>query len=200
MRLDRFYPIVGDADWVARLAPLGIKLVQLRLKDRSEADLRDHIARAKALCERHRVQLVVNDYWRIALDLGCSDIHLGQEDLGQADLAAIRRAGLRLGVSSHDEAELERALSVDPAYIALGPVYPTLLKKMPWAPQGLEKLTRWKARIGTIPLVAIGGLTIPRLEGVFAAGADSTAVVTDILTAPDPETRCRDWLRATRAP
>ena len=113
-------------------------------------------------------------------------------------IAALARAGIRFGLSTHDEAERERALSHDPAYIALGPIYPTLLKQMPWAPQGLERLAAWKAAIGTRPLVAIGGLTPERLPGVFAAGADSAAVVTDIVTAKDPEARCDLWLRATR--
>ncbi len=110
----------------------------------------------------------------------------------------LRRAGVRIGLSTHDDAELERALSFDPAYVALGPVYPTLLKKMPWAPQGLARLTNWKARIGHTPLVAIGGLTIDRLPGVFAAGADSAAVVTNLLQAENPEARTRDWIAATR--
>lgn len=198
MRLDRFYLIVGDVDLLARLVPLGVKLVQLRLKDRPEADLRVQIARARKICAAYGAQLVVNDYWQIALDLGCDFVHLGQEDMDRADFAALRRGGVRFGLSTHDEAELERALALSPAYVALGPVYPTLLKQMPWGPQGLERVTAWKRRIGDLPLVGIGGLTPERLPGLFAAGADSAAVVTDIATAADPEARCRDWLAATR--
>ncbi len=196
--MDRFYPIVGDADWVARLVPLGVKLIQLRIKNDSQYTVIKHIKKSKILCDHYGVQLVVNDYWQAALDHGCDFVHLGQEDMDTADFAALRRAGVRIGLSTHDDAELERALSFDPAYVALGPVYPTLLKKMPWAPQGLARLTNWKARIGHTPLVAIGGLTIDRLPGVFAAGADSAAVVTDLLQAEDPEARTRDWIAATR--
>ncbi|MDW4549999.1 thiamine phosphate synthase [Defluviimonas sp. D31] len=194
--MDRFYLIVPDAETLARLVPLGVRLVQLRLKD--APDRAAQIARAIALCQSHGTELVINDHWREAIDLGAGFVHLGQEDLDTADLSAIRRAGLRLGISTHDEAELGRALSCDPAYVALGPVYPTLLKQMPWAPQGLDRVREWKRRIGALPLVAIGGLTPDRLPGVFAAGADSAAVVTDILRDPDPEARTTHWIKATR--
>ena len=134
--LDPFYPIVDSADWVARLLPQGARLVQLRVKDRSDAATRDEIARTKTLCaasldvcRRHGCQLIVNDYWQAAIDLGCDFVHLGQEDLDDADIPAIRAAGLRLGVSTHDEAELSRALELAPDYIALGPIYPTRLIK-----------------------------------------------------------------------
>jgi thiamine-phosphate pyrophosphorylase len=142
--------------------------------------------------------LIVNDYWEVAIDERCDFVHLGQGDLEGADIAALRRAGIRLGLSTHDPAELDRALSLEPDYVALGPIYPTLLKQMPWAPQGLERITEWKRLVGHRPLVAIGGLTIPRLQGVFAAGADSAAVVTDIVRSDDPETRTKEWIAATR--
>jgi len=198
--MDRFYLIVPDADWIERLVPLGVRLVQLRLKDAAEDDTRAQIRRAQQVCTTHGAQLVVNDHWQAAIDLQADFVHLGQEDLDTADIPALRRAGIRFGLSTHDEAERERALSFDPAYIALGPVYPTLLKQMPWAPQGLDRVADWKRAIGARPLVAIGGLTIDRLPGVFAAGADSAAVVTDIVTAPDPAQRSRDWIAATRQP
>ncbi|HEY9538744.1 MAG TPA: thiamine phosphate synthase [Kiloniellaceae bacterium] len=197
MTLDPFYPIVDSAAWLRRLLPLGIKLVQLRVKDRSEAETRAEIGAARDLCAAAGCQLIVNDYWKLALEEGCDFVHLGQEDLDGADLAALRRAGVRLGVSTHDDAELERALSLEPDYLALGPVYPTILKKMKWAPQGLEKVSEWKRRVGAVPLVAIGGLTIERAPGVLAAGADILSVVTDITLNADPEARTRAWLAAT---
>ena len=145
MKLDRFYPIFDSATWLERLLPCGIKLVQLRVKDMSEADTREQIRASKALCERHGCQLIVNDYWRIAIDEGCDYVHLGQEDLDDADVPAIRRAGLHLGISTHDHDELERALALAPDYVALGPVYPTILKQMRWTEQGLDRVTEWKA-------------------------------------------------------
>lgn len=197
--LDRFYPIVDSAAWIDRIVPLGVRLVQLRIKDRSPAELRAEIRAAEATCLAHDCLLVVNDYWQLAIDEGCRFVHLGQEDLADADVGAIRRAGLGLGLSSHDGEELETALAVSPDYIALGPVYPTILKKMKWAPQGLEKLGDWKRRIGDIPLVAIGGMSVERAAGAFAAGADIVSAVTDITLNQDPEERVRQWLAATRA-
>ncbi|KXF78780.1 thiamine-phosphate pyrophosphorylase [Paramesorhizobium deserti] len=198
MALDPFYPIFDSADWLERLLPLGVKLVQLRIKNKDEETLRMEIRRARDLCAAHQCQLIVNDYWRLAIEEGCDFIHLGQEDLDEADLTAIRKAGLKLGVSSHDGAELDRALAVRPDYIALGPIYPTILKKMKWSEQGLERLTEWKAQIGDIPLVAIGGMTVERAPGAFAAGADIVSVVTDITLNADPEARVKEWMAATR--
>ncbi len=197
--MERFYLITGHVGRLELLVPHGVKLVQLRIKDMPEPEIRRQIARARDICAVHRAQLVVNDYWQVALDLNCSFVHLGQEDMDTADFPALRRAGVRIGLSTHDEAELDRALSFDPAYVALGPVYPTLLKRMKWGPQGLDNVRRWKAMAGTTPLVAIGGLTPERAPGVFAAGADSVAVVTDIRHAPDPEARTREWLRVCGA-
>lgn len=197
MSLPRFYPIFDTADWIARALPLGVKLVQLRAKDLSEADTRAEIIAARDLCAKAGATLVVNDYWRIAIEEGCDFIHLGQEDLDEADMPAIRRAGLRLGVSTHDDEELERGLSFDPAYIALGPVYPTILKKMKWTEQGLGKVTEWKARVGATPLCAIGGMTVERTPGALEAGADIVSAVTDITLNDDPEARMRAWLEVT---
>ncbi|UXM94621.1 thiamine phosphate synthase [Bartonella sp. HY329] len=197
MRLDPFYPIFDSADWLERLVPLGIKLVQLRMKDQSDDVLRHHIQRSKAICKNYNCQLIINDYWQLAIEEKCDFVHLGQEDLSIANIAAIRSHGLKLGLSTHDEAELATALAQQPDYIALGPIYPTILKKMKWAPQGLEKLSRWRQIIGQLPLVAIGGLNIDRLKGVFAAGCDSAAVVTDITLNSDPEARVKEWLDET---
>lgn len=196
-RLDPFYPIVDSNGWLQRLLPLGVKLVQLRIKDSSDDELRAEIAQARDLCAAQQCQLIVNDYWRLAIELGCDYVHLGQEDLDLADIDAIKRHGLRFGVSTHSDDELSRALSLAPDYIALGPVYPTILKKMPWAPQGLERVGEWKSRIGDIPLVGIGGLNPERAEGVFAAGADVVSVVTDITLNQDPEARTSQWIELT---
>jgi thiamine-phosphate pyrophosphorylase len=196
--LDRFYLIVDGAHWLARLLPCGVKLAQLRVKDKSEDEIAREIAEAKRLCAEHGAQLIVNDYWQAAIDAGCDYIHLGQEDLAAADLDAIRRAGLKFGISTHTHAELEVALAATPDYIALGPIYPTILKAMRFAPQGLERIGEWKRRIGGLPLVAIGGINLERAPGVLTAGADSVAVVTDVLRNPDPEARARAFVEATR--
>ncbi|HET6377339.1 MAG TPA: thiamine phosphate synthase [Methylocella sp.] len=196
--LDPFYLIVDSAGWIARLLPCGVKLVQLRIKEKPRETVLEEIGKAKALCAHYGAQLVVNDYWQEAIEAGCDFVHLGQDDLEHADLPAIRRAGLKLGISTHDEAELARALEAKPDYVALGPIYPTLLKAMPFPPQGLPRLAEWKAIIGSLPLVAIGGITLERVKPVLEAGADSAAVVTDILRRPDPEQRTRDWVEAVQ--
>nr|WP_069306189.1 thiamine phosphate synthase [Methylobrevis pamukkalensis] len=193
--LDRFYLIVDRTDWLPRFLPLGLKFVQMRLKDRPEEAVRAEIAEAVALCRAAGCTLVVNDHWQAAIDLGAPWVHLGQEDLVEADVAAIRKYGLKLGISTHSDEELETALSVQPDYVALGPVYETTLKVMPWKPQGLDRVARWKAKID-IPLVGIGGITLERAPGVFAAGADSVAVVSDVLAAASPEARLTQWLGA----
>ncbi|MDY6945077.1 MAG: thiamine phosphate synthase [Pseudomonadota bacterium] len=199
MKLDPFYLIVDDAAWLERLLPVGVCLVQLRVKDRPAQEVCRQVMLAKASCHRASACLVINDYWQIALEQGCEFVHLGQSDLEGADTRALKKAGVRIGISTHSHEELERALSFDPDYIALGPVYPTTLKVMPWAAQGLARVSQWQRRIAPIPLVAIGGLTVERLPGVFGAGADSAAVVSDVLRHPAPEARARQWLDATRA-
>ena len=197
--LPRVYPIVDSAAWVRRLLDVGVRLVQLRMKDRTEVELRAEIREARGLCARAGAQLIVNDYWTLALAEGCDFVHLGQGDLDTADIAEIRKAGVKIGMSTHNHEELERALALQPDYVALGPIYPTVLKVMPWGPQGLERITEWKQRVGDIPLVAIGGLTVERLPGVFKAGADSAAVVNDIVSNADPEGRARQWLGTAEA-
>jgi thiamine-phosphate pyrophosphorylase len=191
---DVFYPIVPDVPWLERLLPLGIKTVQLRIKDADTEVLREDIAAALKLAKKAGCQLVVNDFWKEAIDLGAKYLHLGQEDLAAADLKAIKAAGIAFGISTHTEDELEIALKANPAYIALGPIYETKLKPMRFGPQGLERITEWKKRIGALPLVAIGGITPDRARGVMDAGADSVAVITDFFTAPHPEARVQLWL------
>lgn len=194
MTLPRFYPIFDDVVWLRRMLPLGVNLVQMRVKDKSQDQLRAQLTEARDLCAAHDAVLVVNDHWQLAIDLGCDWVHLGQEDLDDADVDAIRAAGLKLGVSTHDKAELARALALAPDYIALGPIYPTILKKMNWHQQGVEKLSIWKDLVGDIPLVAIGGMNTERAKGAFIAGADIVSAVTDITLNDDSEGRVRAWL------
>ena len=196
--LDPFYPIVDSADWVERLLPAGVRLIQLRIKDRSDAYVAGEVRAALRSCAAWGATLVVNDYWRIAIDEGARYVHLGQGDLDGADIGALRSHGIRLGISTHDHAELQRARAADPDYIALGPIYPTTLKVMPFAPQGLERIAEWKLAGGCRPLVAIGGITLERASRCLAAGADVVAVVRAGVTHPAPVTHARQWIAATR--
>jgi thiamine-phosphate pyrophosphorylase len=191
---DRFYPVVDSVAWVARLALLGAGTIQLRAKNLGEADALQTVKDALEVIKGTAARLVVNDYWRAAIGAGAKHLHLGQEDLAKADVAAIRGAGLTLGISTHDDAELETALAANPDYVALGPIFPTTLKSMRFAPQGIPKITEWKKRVGEIPLVAIGGIKLEHASEIFAAGADSIAVVSDVTQNPDPDKRVRAWL------
>ena len=183
-----------EVAWVARLALLGVGTIQLRAKDLDAADALQTVRDALEIIRGTEAKLVVNDYWHAAIAAGAKHLHLGQEDLADADLKAIRDAGLTLGLSTHDDTELETALRVKPDYIALGPIFPTTLKSMRFAPQGIAKITEWKKRIGDIPLVAIGGIKLEQAREIFAAGADSIAVVSDITQNPEPDARVRAWL------
>jgi thiamine-phosphate pyrophosphorylase len=191
---DKFYPVVDSVAWVARLALLGVGTIQLRAKNLGDAEALQTVSDALAVIKGTGAKLVVNDYWRAAIAAGAKHLHLGQEDLADADLKAIRDAGLTLGISTHDDEELATALRVKPDYIALGPIFPTTLKSMRFAPQGIPKITEWKKRIGHIPLVAIGGIKLEQAQAIFAAGADSIAVVSDVTQNADPDARVRAWL------
>ena len=194
---DRFYPVVDTVGWVKRLTALGVGTVQLRAKDLDDAAATTLFREALGVTSGTNTKLVVNDYWRVAIDLKAQHLHLGQEDLADADVAAIRKAGITLGLSTHDEDELETALSAKPDYVALGPIFFTTLKSMRFAPQGIPKISVWKKRIGTLPLVAIGGIKFEQAEEIFAAGADSIAVVSDVTQHADPDARVHQWLGAS---
>ena len=191
---DRFYPVVDSLDWVRRLVALGVGTVQIRAKALGPEEALALVTEALAITRGTATRLVINDYWEAAVRAGAEHLHLGQEDLAEADVPAIRKAGLTLGLSTHDHDELETALRHAPDYVALGPIYPTTLKAMRFGPQGLDRIGEWKRRIGAIPLVAIGGITLERGPGVFAAGADTIAVVSDVTQNPDPDGRVRAWL------
>ena len=191
---DRFYPVVDSINWVERLTKLGVGTIQLRAKDLDDSAALQIVTDALAVTKGTPTKLVVNDYWRAAVVAGAEHLHLGQEDLADADLAEIRKAKLTLGISTHDDAELATALAAKPDYVALGPIFFTTLKSMRFEPQGIPKITEWKKRIGNIPLVAIGGIKFEQSAEIFAAGADSIAVVSDVTQNADPDARVRQWL------
>jgi thiamine-phosphate pyrophosphorylase len=191
---DRFYPVVDSVAWVARLTRLGVGTIQLRAKNLVDADALRIVREALAVTRGTNTRLVVNDYWRAAIEARAQHLHLGQEDLADADVKAIRAAGLSLGISTHDDAELATALRAEPDYVALGPIFPTTLKAMRFAPQGIARIAEWKRRTGSIPLVAIGGIKFEQAAEIFAAGADSIAVVSDVTQNADPDARVRQWL------
>ncbi|TPE52328.1 thiamine phosphate synthase [Maribrevibacterium harenarium] len=181
------YPVVDSLEWVKLLLNEGVKTLQLRIKDAPSPTLQADIKQAIELGQDYDAQLFINDHWQLALELGAYGVHLGQEDLADADLHAIASAGLRLGVSTHDLAEVAIAASVNPSYIALGHIFPTTTKQMPSAPQGVMALQRQVALLqDSFPLVAIGGITLERAPSVWHTGIDSIAVVSAITKAAQP--------------
>lgn len=186
------YPVVDSVEWIERLLKAGVRTIQLRIKDQSENAVETDIAQAIALGRHYQARLFINDYWQLAIKHRAYGVHLGQEDLDTADLSAISAAHLRLGLSTHDDIEMDRALSYRPSYIALGHIFPTQTKLMPSAPQGLADLKRQVARIPNYPTVAIGGISIDRVPAVLDCGVGSIAVVSAI-------TQAKDWLAATDA-
>ena len=195
-----FYPVVPTAAWVKRLLGLGVRTIQLRAKA-ADHDAQDLEREVRAAVEAGRAvpgaQVFINDHWQLALDAGAFGVHLGQEDLDTADLNALRAAGMRLGLSTHTPAELARAKAVQPSYLAIGPIYPTTLKMMPYEPVGLERLKAWVPQAAPYLVVAIGGISLQRLPGVVACGVDGVAVVSAVTLASEPEQAVREGLRLT---
>lgn len=183
--------MVDSVTWVERLLATGVRTIQLRIKDKRDDDVEADVVAAITLGRRYNARLFINDYWRLAIKHNAYGVHLGQEDLETTDLNAIRAAGLRLGVSTHDDMEIDIAIAARPSYIALGHVFPTQTKQMPSAPQGLEQLARHIERLADYPTVAIGGISVERAPMVLATGVGSIAVVSAI-------TQAADWRAATQ--
>ena len=192
-----FYPVVDSTAWLQRLLPLGVRTAQLRVKNLQGAALDNEIRDAIVLARKTNTRLFINDHWQLAIKHGAYGVHLGQEDLETADTRALEKAGLRLGISTHCYAELARALALHPSYIALGPIFPTTLKSMRFAPQGIDTLRIWR-QLTTCPLAAIGGIKIEQARDIYAAGADSIAVVSDVTQNANPEARVKEWLQLTK--
>ncbi|MCW7548797.1 thiamine phosphate synthase [Photorhabdus sp. APURE] len=184
------YPVVDSLEWISRLLQAGVATIQLRIKDLSEDQVEEDIKQAIMLGRQYNARLFINDYWRLAIKHGAYGVHLGQEDLAIADLSAIQKTGLRLGISTHDEQELALAKSLRPSYIALGHIFPTTTKEMPSTPQGLEALKLQVENTPDYPTVAIGGISLERVPDVIATGVGSVALVSAI-------TKAKDWRQAT---
>ena len=181
------YPVVDSVAWLEKLLRWGVRTLQLRIKNPDQPDLEQQLAQAVALGRRYDARLFINDHWQAAIRHGAYGVHLGQEDLQSADLAAIQRAGLRLGLSTHGYHEIARALPLQPSYLALGHIFPTRTKQMPSAPQGLERLQAYVHLLAAYPTVAIGGIQGARVAQVLATGVGSVALVTAITEAADPQ-------------
>ena len=179
------YPVVDSVEWIERLLKTGVTTLQLRIKDKQPEDVEQEIIEAIKLGKQYHSRLFINDYWQLAIKHHAYGVHLGQEDLDIADLNAIKQSGLRLGISTHDEVELQRAKILRPSYIALGHIFPTTTKEMPSKPQGLKALKHQVEQTPDFPTVAIGGISLERVPDVVATGVGSVALVSAITKAPD---------------
>lgn len=196
------YAVLPDAKWVGRMARAGVPTVQLRFKSDNSAAIEREVQAAVEAVRGTGALLFINDHWRVAIAAGAYGIHLGQEDLDALspdELAQLRASGLRLGVSTHGYAEMVRADKVSPSYIAMGAVYPTTLKKMATAPQGVGRLGAYARLLRGYPQVGIGGIDAVRLPEVLATGVGSIAVVRALVAADDPEATAAEWIAAIDA-
>lgn len=190
------YAVVDSLTWIERLLHLGVKTLQLRIKNKSSPAINAQICTAIQLAQQYNARLFINDHWQLAIEYGAYGVHLGQEDIQTADLQKIKQSGLRLGLSTHSMEEIQHILPISPSYIALGHIFPTQTKIMPSTPQGLEALRQQVAYLnhlssGCIPSVAIGGISLNNIDDIVATGVRGVAVVSAITQAPD-------WQKATR--
>lgn len=181
------YPVVDDVSWIEILLRLEVKTIQLRIKNPEQLDLEEQIVKAIELGRQYDAQVFINDYWQLAIKHSAFGIHLGQEDIEIADLQAISDAGIRLGLSTHDDSELLKVKALNPSYLALGHIFPTPTKDMPSQPQGLVNLAKNQRLAGDTPTVAIGGIDLSVAEQVWQTGVDSIAVVRAITQASNVE-------------
>ncbi|MBH1977113.1 MAG: thiamine phosphate synthase [Comamonadaceae bacterium] len=193
------YAVLPDAAWVGRMAHAGVPTVQLRFKSDDTAAIAREVLAAVQAVQGTGALLFINDHWREAMAAGAYGAHLGQEDLdalSAAEVQELRASGLRLGVSTHGYAEMLRADAVQPSYIALGAVFPTTLKRMATAPQGVARLQAYARLLQDYPTVAIGGIGAEQFAGILATGVGSIAVVRALVNAPDPEATAAQLLKA----
>jgi hydroxymethylpyrimidine kinase/phosphomethylpyrimidine kinase/thiamine-phosphate diphosphorylase len=181
------YPVVNSIYWLKRLLPLGLEIIQLRLKDKTGQELEQVIIEALALSKQYKTRLFINDYWQLAIKHGAYGVHIGQEDLQNADLKAIQKAGLRLGISTHGCYEFLLAQQLKPSYLAIGAIFSTKTKNMTGQIQGVENLKHILQLATDIPVVAIGGINHLRAEQVWQTGVDGIAVVTAITESENAE-------------
>ncbi len=179
------YPVVDRFSWVEQLLPCGLKQLQLRVKDKEGSALEAEIRQSVALAKQYQARLFVNDHWELALRYGAYGVHLGQDDFQRTDFEKLRKAGLRLGISTHGYYEMARAHALRPSYLAFGPIYHTTSKAISLPPQGISRLKRWRRTL-SYPLVAIGGINSERISEVCSTGVDGVALISAITQAPDP--------------
>ena len=197
------YPVVDSIAWLKRLLPLGLNIIQLRVKNLAETELKNIIIEAINLAQKYKTRLFINDYWELAIKYNAYGVHIGQEDLNKADLKKIQQAGLKLGISTHGCYEFLLAQQLQPSYLAIGAIFPTKTKDMTGQIQGVDNLRQLlalRSKKPSIPVVAIGGINLARAPQVLATTVDSIAVVTAITEASNPEQAVTEFVALTKHP
>lgn len=199
--LPRFYPILdirtlraGDLDPLEvcrELADAGARIVQLRHKDEWTREIFELAEAMAKLCRAAGMTFVVNDRADVALAVGADGVHLGQTDLPPAAVRVFAGDRLLVGLSTHNEAQIEAGAGEPVDYLALGPIFGTQSKERPDPVVGVEQLRRLRP-LSPLPLAVIGGLTLEAAPEIFAAGADSCAVISDMLRG-DWRASVRKW-------
>ena len=175
------YPVVERTYKIEALYQAGITTAQLRVKDMQDEILEAEIIKAIKISESYGARLFVNDYWEFAIKHKAYGIHLGQEDIIEADIGAIYNADIRLGISTHTTDEIQIALDIEPSYVAIGPIFETNSKKMVYNPVGIEDLKRWSRKVD-YPIVAIGGINLKTIQHVVdTCTADGVAMIAGVL-------------------
>jgi len=176
------YPVVDRAYKLRPLYEVGITTAQLRTKDKfSGQELEDEVIEAINISKEYNARFFLNDFWELGIKHKTYGIHLGQEDIQEADVQAILDAGIRLGISSHTPNEIDIALAFEPSYLAIGPIYEPISKKLVYNTVGIEDLKSWAQKVD-YPIVAIGGITIKNIQNVAQTKAASgIAMISDVL-------------------
>ena len=195
--LPKIYPItdaklsgLSHADQVRQFVEAGAKLIQIREKKASSRDFFEAVTESLGIARSFGAKVIVNDRLDIALAAGADGVHLGQDDLSPEDSRKLLGDHAIIGYSTHSVKQAIEAASMPVDYIAIGPVFGTMTKQKPDPVVGLDGLRAVRKAISSTPLVAIGGISESNLADVFAAGADSAAIISALYTSdPDIKTR-----------
>jgi thiamine-phosphate pyrophosphorylase len=196
--LDAALLTIPETECARQLVDAGVRLLQYRNKATSSRELLEISQRLAGALIPRGVTFVVNDRADVVALAGTSGVHVGQDDLGVDDARAVVGPDKLVGISTHNRAQFEQAAATSADYIAVGPIFSTSTKANPDPVVGTEFIRQVRP-LTDKPIVAIGGITLERAAEVVRAGADSVAVISDVLRAPDPGGRARQFIEILEA-
>jgi thiamine-phosphate pyrophosphorylase len=196
--LDAALLTIPESECARQLVDAGVRMLQYRNKAASSRDLLESSKRLASELLPQGLRFIVNDRADVAALADASGVHVGQEDLDVEEARVVIGESKLVGISTHNRAQFEQAAATSADYIAVGPIFSTSTKSNPDPVVGTE-FVRQVRPLTDKPIVAIGGITLERAAGVVQAGADSVAVISDILRAPDPGARARQFIEILEA-